>query len=183
MPHGYARAGSGGKLVAAVADDARVDEGLVQVVHVLDHPPAHGAGDADEVEDRLVLGVLAEADSAGVRADRHAELCREEQHGHDLVHAPQPARVNLAVRLRAALEQLLEDDPVWAVLAGGDPYGQRLEGRRYRRMDEVGTPFCITVDSETTTNDSVTVRQRDTMTQERVNLADLRTYLEARIGE
>jgi glycyl-tRNA synthetase len=55
-------------------------------------------------------------------------------------------------------------------------------GRRYRRMDEVGTPFCITVDSETLTNDSVTVRQRDTLGQERVNLADLRVTLEQRIG-
>ncbi len=54
-------------------------------------------------------------------------------------------------------------------------------GRRYRRMDEVGTPYCITVDSETLTNESVTVRVRDTLLQERVNLADLRTYLVTRI--
>jgi glycyl-tRNA synthetase len=54
-------------------------------------------------------------------------------------------------------------------------------GRRYRRMDEVGTPFCITVDSETIKNDSVTVRTRDTLAQERVNLADLRLLLMDRI--
>jgi glycyl-tRNA synthetase len=54
-------------------------------------------------------------------------------------------------------------------------------GRRYRRMDEVGTPFCITVDSETLSNDSVTVRARDSLAQERVNAADLRAYLEKKL--
>ncbi len=54
-------------------------------------------------------------------------------------------------------------------------------GRRYRRMDEVGTPYCITVDSETLTNQSVTVRMRDTLEQVRVNISDLRTWLEDRI--
>ncbi|MCC7142773.1 MAG: glycine--tRNA ligase [Candidatus Eisenbacteria bacterium] len=54
-------------------------------------------------------------------------------------------------------------------------------GRRYRRMDEVGTPFCITVDSETLTNQSVTVRMRDTLEQVRVDMSQLRTWLEERI--
>lgn len=55
-------------------------------------------------------------------------------------------------------------------------------GRRYRRMDEVGTPFCVTVDTETLANHSVTVRARDTLEQERVNLSELRGFLEERIG-
>ncbi len=50
-------------------------------------------------------------------------------------------------------------------------------GKRYRRMDEVGTPFCITVDSETLQNESVTVRDRDTLTQDRVAIRDLRDWL------
>ena len=41
-------------------------------------------------------------------------------------------------------------------------------GRRYRRQDEIGTPFCVTVDFDTLDDDAVTVRDRDTMTQERV---------------
>ena len=41
-------------------------------------------------------------------------------------------------------------------------------GRRYRRMDEVGTPFCITVDSQTLEDDTVTIRERDSMAQDRV---------------
>ncbi len=54
-------------------------------------------------------------------------------------------------------------------------------GRRYRRMDEVGTPFCVTIDSETLANQSVTVRERDSLQQERVNLADLTAHLRRRI--
>ncbi|MFH1007790.1 MAG: glycine--tRNA ligase [Candidatus Latescibacterota bacterium] len=50
-------------------------------------------------------------------------------------------------------------------------------GRRYRRMDEAGTPFGITVDSETLENDTVTVRDRDTMEQVRVQIAALRDHL------
>jgi glycyl-tRNA synthetase len=50
-------------------------------------------------------------------------------------------------------------------------------GRRYRRQDEIGTPFCITVDFETLDDQAVTVRERDTMAQERIPLAALEGYL------
>ena len=50
-------------------------------------------------------------------------------------------------------------------------------GRRYRRQDEVGTPFCVTVDGDTISGDSVTVRDRDSMRQERVNVGQLKAYL------
>ncbi|MTA29958.1 MAG: glycine--tRNA ligase, partial [Actinobacteria bacterium] len=50
-------------------------------------------------------------------------------------------------------------------------------GRRYRRQDEIGTPFCITVDFETLEDQAVTVRERDSMKQERVSLDKLRGYL------
>ncbi|HRV82177.1 MAG TPA: His/Gly/Thr/Pro-type tRNA ligase C-terminal domain-containing protein, partial [Planctomycetota bacterium] len=50
-------------------------------------------------------------------------------------------------------------------------------GRRYRRQDEVGTPFCITIDGETLANDVVTVRHRDSMQQENVPIAELVPYL------
>lgn len=54
-------------------------------------------------------------------------------------------------------------------------------GRRYRRMDEAGTPFCITIDNETLTDESVTIRERDTMVQERVNINKVRQYLDDHI--
>jgi len=52
-------------------------------------------------------------------------------------------------------------------------------GKRYRRQDEIGTPVCITVDFDTENDQSVTVRDRDSMTQQRVKIADLKSYLEA----
>ena len=50
-------------------------------------------------------------------------------------------------------------------------------GRRYRRQDEIGTPFCITVDFDSLEDKAVTVRNRDTMAQERVLIEDLHMYL------
>jgi len=55
-------------------------------------------------------------------------------------------------------------------------------GRRYRRQDEIGTPFCITVDFETPVDGKVTVRDRDTMAQERIALEEIETYLAAKLG-
>ncbi|HSO96705.1 MAG TPA: glycine--tRNA ligase [Acidimicrobiia bacterium] len=54
-------------------------------------------------------------------------------------------------------------------------------GRRYRRQDEVGTPWCITIDFDTLEDQAVTVRERDTMTQERVAIDTLVTYLQERL--
>ncbi len=54
-------------------------------------------------------------------------------------------------------------------------------GRRYRRQDEIGTPYCITVDFDTLDDQAVTIRERDTMTQERVALDQVQSYLAARL--
>lgn len=54
-------------------------------------------------------------------------------------------------------------------------------GKRYRRQDSIGTPFCVTVDFETEKDNCVTVRDRDTMKQERVALSELKDYIEQRI--
>lgn len=54
-------------------------------------------------------------------------------------------------------------------------------GRRYRRQDEIGTPFCVTVDFDTLDDDAVTVRNRDTMAQERVALDQVERYLIERL--
>ena len=51
-------------------------------------------------------------------------------------------------------------------------------GKRYRRQDEIGTPFCITYDFESEEDNAVTVRDRDTMQQERVKISDLKAYFE-----
>ena len=54
-------------------------------------------------------------------------------------------------------------------------------GRRYRRQDEIGTPYCVTVDFETLDDQAVTVRDRDTMQQERIGLSALTEWLNARL--
>jgi glycyl-tRNA synthetase len=55
-------------------------------------------------------------------------------------------------------------------------------GRRYRRQDEIGTPFCVTVDFETLDDDAVTVRDRDSMAQQRVPIADVERHLVERLA-
>ena len=79
----------------------------------------------------------------------------------------QPATQALAAELRR--EWNIETDDSGAI------------GRRYRRQDEIGTPFCITVDFDTLEDQAVTVRERDTMAQERVALSQVRSYLMERL--
>ena len=54
-------------------------------------------------------------------------------------------------------------------------------GKRYRRQDEIGTPYCITVDFDTLEDNTVTVRDRDTMEQIRLSVDDLISYLEEKM--
>ena len=54
-------------------------------------------------------------------------------------------------------------------------------GKRYRRNDEAGTPFCVTVDFDSIEDRKVTVRERDPMTQERIPIAGLVSYLRERL--
>jgi glycyl-tRNA synthetase len=55
-------------------------------------------------------------------------------------------------------------------------------GKRYRRQDALGTPFCITVDHESLENKTVTIRYRDTMKQERISISQIREILAAEIN-
>ena len=54
-------------------------------------------------------------------------------------------------------------------------------GKRYRRQDEIGTPFCIVVDFDTLSDDAVTVRDRDTGEQTRIKVSELKNYIKERI--
>jgi glycyl-tRNA synthetase len=54
-------------------------------------------------------------------------------------------------------------------------------GRRYRRQDEIGTPYCVTVDFDTLEDQAVTVRERDSMHQERIGLSNVESYLSERL--
>ncbi len=55
-------------------------------------------------------------------------------------------------------------------------------GKRYRRQDEIGTPYCLTIDFESLESDTVTIRDRDTMQQERVAIQELKGYFREKIG-
>ena len=79
----------------------------------------------------------------------------------------QPATQSLAAELRTLWN--IETDDSGAI------------GRRYRRQDEIGTPFCITVDFDTLEDQAVTIRERDTMAQERVALSQVKSYLLERL--
>ncbi len=56
-------------------------------------------------------------------------------------------------------------------------------GKRYRRQDEIGTPYCVTIDFDTLEDNTVTVRDRDTMKQERVNIDELSAFLNKKLGK
>ena len=55
-------------------------------------------------------------------------------------------------------------------------------GRRYRRLDEVGAPFAITVDHQTLQDETVTLRRRDSMAQERIKISDLDSVLSKEVS-
>ncbi len=55
-------------------------------------------------------------------------------------------------------------------------------GKRYRRQDAIGTPFCVTIDHETLENNTVTIRDRDTMSQERINMEDLNNIIKKKLS-
>ena len=55
-------------------------------------------------------------------------------------------------------------------------------GKRYRRQDEIGTPFCITYDFESENDGCVTVRERDSMEQIRLPISEVKAYIEERIA-
>jgi glycyl-tRNA synthetase len=73
---------------------------------------------------------------------------------------------------------------VWAAVA---PHWQcdydetQAIGRRYRRQDEIGTPYCVTVDFDTLDDHAVTVRERDTMKQERIAIDQVKGYFAERL--
>ena len=56
-------------------------------------------------------------------------------------------------------------------------------GKRYRRQDEIGTPYCVTFDFDSLEDNMVTVRDRDTMEQERIEIAKLAKYLRKKLEE
>jgi hypothetical protein len=92
----------------------------MQMVHVLEDTILEGSAHGDVVEDGEVLHVLAQPDAPGVWTDRDSKLRSEQHHRQALVHAAEPARIELTEADRAGLHELLEHDAVLTLLAGRD---------------------------------------------------------------
>jgi glycyl-tRNA synthetase len=55
-------------------------------------------------------------------------------------------------------------------------------GRRYRRQDAIGTPYCVTIDFDTLEDGTVTIRDRDTLVQQRVKIEDIKSVVEGKVS-
>jgi glycyl-tRNA synthetase len=124
---------------------------LVDAYRVEEVPTAKG-----DTDKRTVLGLhrsLAPIKAAVLPLSRNERLVPEAKRVFDLVKA----------------EWMCQYDDAGAI------------GRRYRRQDEVGTPFCVTVDFDSLDDRQVTVRERDTMVQERIVIDALVDYLKERL--
>ncbi len=127
--------------------------------------------------DRTVLAVLCEAYDEEI-VDAEKNDVRVVLHLHPAIAPIKAAVLPLSKKLsEKAMEvysQLTDSFMVDFDEAGSI-------GKRYRRQDEIGTPFCVTYDFDSETDGCVTVRDRDTMQQERVPIAELSAYIQAKI--
>ena len=126
--------------------------------------------------DRLVLAVLCEA---------YDEEKLEDGETRVVMHfAPQiapykvailPLQKNLSEKAKEVYKMVQND-----FMATYDEAGSI--GKRYRRQDEIGTPYCITIDFDTLEKDTVTVRDRDTMKQDTIKIEEIKDYLNKKIN-
>jgi len=131
--------------------------------------------------DRLVLALLAEAYNED-------ELGGEKRVYLKLKPSLAPVKVAVFPLLKNKLELVEKAKKVWRTIQSTtdglvmfDDNGNI--GKRYRRQDEIGTPFCVTIDFDTLENDTVTVRDRDTGKQERVKVGELASLIKKNINK
>ena len=132
--------------------------------------------------DRTILALLScayDEDTAATAKEGMDEDVRVVLHLPPLVAPVQVAVLPLSKKLSENAEKLYADLNRH-FRAEYDVTGSI--GKRYRRQDEIGTPFCVTFDFDSAGDNAVTVRNRDTMEQERVSIDQLRNYLEEAIG-
>ncbi len=126
--------------------------------------------------DRLVLTILCDAYEEETLEDNSK---REVMHFHPYLAPFKVAVLPLVKKYHKDLASDLYKDLAKDFMTSYDENGNI--GKRYRRQDAIGTPFCITVDDETINNNTVTVRDRDTMKQDVVKLDDLKNYINEKI--
>ena len=86
-----------------------------------------------------------------------------------------PLQKNIGDKAKEVYKELRKYFPVTYDEAGSI-------GKRYRRQDEIGTPYCITIDFDTLENDTVTVRDRDSMEQIRLPISGLKAFIDEKIA-
>ena len=132
--------------------------------------------------DRMLLATLAQAydeDKAPTKKEGMDDDVRIVLHLTPMIAPVQVAVMPLSKKLNEKADALQKDLCNF--------YRTELDvtgniGKRYRRQDEIGTPFCITYDFESEEDGCVTVRERDSMKQERIPIADVKKYIEDRIS-
>ena len=127
--------------------------------------------------ERLFLAVMTEAyDEEVVDAEKNDS--RVVLHFHPALAPYKAAILPLSKKLSSEAEKVYHDLQKKFMVEFDDAGSI---GKRYRRQDEIGTPLCITFDFESLEDNCVTVRDRDTMQQERVAISDLAAYIEKKI--
>lgn len=125
--------------------------------------------------DRLTLAVLCEAYDEELLENGETRVV---MHFHPAIApykvAVLPLQKNLGEKAKSVYSLLCKE-----FMCDYDETGSI--GKRYRRQDEIGTPYCVTIDFDTLENDTVTIRNRDTMAQERIAIADLIPYISKQI--
>jgi len=144
----------------------------------------------DETKEHFVPYIIEP--SAGVDRTALAVLCSayDEEPDKDEIRVlfhfdPTLAPIKVAVLPLSKREQLIalakqvyaDLRPCWMV----EYDDTQSIGRRYRRQDEIGTPFCVTIDFQSLEDNQVTIRERDTMNQIRIPIAELRNSLQAKL--
>ena len=128
--------------------------------------------------ERLFLSIVCEAYDEEEIGDGEKSDIRTVMHLHPALAPVKAAVLPLTKKLKEpAIELYTKLAKKWNVEY--DEAGQI--GKRYRRQDEIGTPFCITYDFDTLEDGCVTVRDRDTMTQERIKIDDLIAYIDKKL--
>lgn len=126
--------------------------------------------------DRLMLATLAEAYDEEVLEGGDV---RNVLHFHPAIAAYKaavlPLQKNLSAQAQEVLQKLKKRFPVAYDEAGSI-------GKRYRRQDEIGTPYCLTIDFDTLENGTVTLRDRDTMAQDRMTPEEAIKFIEEKIA-
>ena len=129
--------------------------------------------------DRMTLAILIEAYDEEKISDGKKEDTRNVMRFHPAVAPYKIAVLPLSKKLSEQARELKQElSKYW--MTDFDETGSI--GKRYRREDEIGTPYCVTVDFDTANDNQVTVRDRDTMEQVRIPVQDLRAYFTEKLA-